>query len=350
MPSSTSSSELRREVPDRPWGTFAAVALLLALVAVAAWEVHCRAAGYAPFYNDTPAFWAAERDRVGPESHVLVGSSRIAFDVDTAAYEEVLGVRPVQLAIVGSCPRPILHDLAMDESFRGVAVVGVTPGLFFAAGGPLFQKSLDWLAARGRRTPSGNLSHYLGQRLEEHLAFLQLDDLSLRGLLIDLELPNRPGAIMPRLPPYLATIEADRAMKMTRRLAEDTAFQGRIQGIWKALLGAAPPMTPEQQIAARDQVLKEVVADVERLRARGARVVFLRPPSTGWFRELEAQGTPRADYWDLLLAKTGAPGIHFEDHPELSGFPCPEWSHLRVEDATAYTRALLPRLAPLLQR
>ena len=29
-----------------------------------------------------------------------------------------------------------------------------------------------------------------------------------------------------------------------------------------------------------------------------------------------------------LLKETGAPGIYFEDFPELADFKCPEWSHL----------------------
>jgi hypothetical protein len=43
-----------------------------------------------------------------------------------------------------------------------------------------------------------------------------------------------------------------------------------------------------------------------------------------------------------MLAVTGAPGIHFEDHTELSEFNCPEWSHLDGPDAAEFTRKLLP--------
>ena len=50
-------------------------------------------------------------------------------------------------------------------------------------------------------------------------------------------------------------------------------------------------------------------------------------------------------FWDRMLAVTGAPGIHFEDHPELAGFDCPEWSHLTAADAVRYSRALMPLMA-----
>jgi hypothetical protein len=42
----------------------------------------------------------------------------------------------------------------------------------------------------------------------------------------------------------------------------------------------------------------------------------------------------------VLLAKTGAPGIHFEDYPELQGFNMPEWSHMTGADADRFTAAL----------
>jgi len=35
------------------------------------------------------------------------------------------------LAIEGSCPRPILEDLANDQNFKGKLIVDVTEGLFF---------------------------------------------------------------------------------------------------------------------------------------------------------------------------------------------------------------------------
>ncbi len=39
--------------------------------------------------------------------------------------------------------------------------------------------------------------------LEEHVAFLKPDDLSLEALLNQLPIPNRPGALVPlRFPPY----------------------------------------------------------------------------------------------------------------------------------------------------
>jgi len=74
-------------------------------------------------------------------------------------------------------------------------------------------------------------------------------------------------------------------------------------------------------------------------------VLFVRPPSSGPFLEYENRNWPRAQTWDALLAATGAPGIHFEDYPEMQGMELPEWSHLTRADAERYTTALYTVIA-----
>jgi hypothetical protein len=67
----------------------------------------------------------------------------------------------------------------------------------------------------------------------------------------------------------------------------------------------------------------------------------------------------RAQTWEALLAATGAPGIHFEDYPELQGYELPEWSHMTQAEAIRFTRTLYalhqaqilgPKRAPILSR
>lgn len=347
MPSSTSSFD--RPVPERPWLPMAVAALALALAATAAWELQVRRMGYVPDLNDTDDLWALHRDRVRSGSTVVIGSSRTVFDLDLDVMEEALGTAPIHLGLVGSCPRPVLADLAADEEFRGTLLVGVTPGLFFAPGGPPVEKSNEHLKYRRNRSPSQRAGHAISRLLEARLAFLNDDDLALKKLVARVPLSDRPGAkVPPRLPPYLGPMLPSRSVRMSERLATDESFQKEVQAIWKGLAAAAPPMDEAKAKAVRERVLHEVATQVRTLRGRGARVVFLRLPSTGYLRELEEKALPRRLYWDALLSRTGAPGIHFEDHPELRGFPCPEWSHLSAVDATRYTRAMMPILEPLL--
>jgi hypothetical protein len=71
-------------------------------------------------------------------------------------------------------------------------------------------------------------------------------------------------------------------------------------------------------------------------------VLFLRAPTTGPYYAFEQRVLPRTRTWDVLLQRTGAPGIHFEDYPQLQGYTQPEWSHLSASEATRFTAALVP--------
>jgi len=79
---------------------------------------------------------------------------------------------------------------------------------------------------------------------------------------------------------------------------------------------------------------------VAKLRARGVKVLFVRMPSNGEFLAYENRLYPRARTWEALLAATGAPGIHFEDYPQLQGYYLPEWSHMTLAEGERFTAAL----------
>ena len=87
------------------------------------------------------------------------------------------------------------------------------------------------------------------------------------------------------------------------------------------------------------RAIEESRQAVDKIRARGGDVVFIRSPSAGAYLEREARNTPRDTTWEPLLQETGAFGIHFEDYPEMQGLEIPEMSHLSRESATRFTRA-----------
>ena len=366
MPSSTSSSEshaheIRRVVPDGPWLRMAAVALVLNGIAIAAWESHVRAEGYQADYDDTPALWVPLRQRaVGArrEQLVFVGASRTLFDLDLDVFQRATkGPRPLQLATVGSNPMVIFSDLAEDETFAGTAIVGVVPGLFSVP--------LD-LPVPPNATPKGYVERYeqwgpanaweqpMSLWLQEHFAFIQQEDLSLKELSRRLPVTNRVGArVPPTLPPHFAQLDLDRRMRMTARAEQNTELMHRIQQIWIPLFTPPPkpPIFTEEVWAkmgadAWNATLTKAKANVAAITERGGRVIFVNHPSSGPLLELERLHRPRAKFWDRIVSETGAPGIHFEDYPALAGFTCPEWSHLSASDSVEYTK----RLVEIMQR
>jgi hypothetical protein len=57
-------------------------------------------------------------------------------------------------------------------------------------------------------------------------------------------------------------------------------------------------------------------------------VIFVRHPSAGEYLAHEERTVPRRLSWDVLLAETGAPGIYFQDYPQLRSYDLPEWPHM----------------------
>src|SRR5204863_7217271 len=174
--------EFERPIPPAPWRGIAVVISIVVIAVTTAWELYCRSLGYGPTLNDNEDLWTMARRRVQPESIVVVGDSRAWFDVDLDEFQKGLGKRPIQLAMAGSTAWPVLDDLAKDESFHGTIICGFVPGLFFAPPGspPVVRLELGEKRSRNQ-TPSQRASEYLGMWLEDRLAFLKPDDLSLEG-------------------------------------------------------------------------------------------------------------------------------------------------------------------------
>ena len=100
---------------------------------------------------------------------------------------------------------------------------------------------------------------------------------------------------------------------------------------------AAKQAEHEKTIAGE---IDRAVKVVDKLHKRGIEVIFVRAPSADDFLAFEDHEFPRAKTWDVLLAKTGARGIHFKDYPDLQGYLLPEWSHLAAHEKPRFTEAL----------
>ena len=354
MRSSTSSSDNQQEWPDLYWkrpiptAHWQGVSLLTVLLVVGFfinWETYWRMQGYEPSYEETAELWSRHRDTAASGNRnevVTTGSSRLQFDFDLDVWEQYYGgPRPIVLAKVGTNPRPFLSDIAKDPGFNGLIIVGVTSTLFFSPDpAPPALSAIEYLDHHKKRSWSQKTEHLLSVPIQSAFASINKDDLTLSALIRKKWFPmeNREEAyILPAYPPYFGKITSDRRYHMWRKCELDPVLQDRIQQIWLPWWNMGPPFGGE----GLDQLIASVKGDVELIKSRGGRVLFVRPPSSDLLRQIERERWPREQYWDRLLAETGAPGIHFEDYPQLNQFSCPEWSHLSRTDAVIYTRELV---------
>lgn len=326
-----------RQIPAARFVAIGWLVLVLVVVAMAAWEWRMRSLGLrAGDLDDSKWHWAVERRKLESGDHdgvVVVGSSRILFDTDLDVWEEMTGRRPLQLALVGTNPRPVLLRLAEESDFSGLVVVGVTPDLYFMdrfSYIPQYEKVLDFWR---QESPSERVGHQLGLFLSRHLAFLD-EAYRLAPLIERIDIPDRPGTRRPYLEVWkLAETSADRQHRLWSRLETDLRLRDHARLAWGPFDGSGPPP------ASVARAIAESKQAVQTIRARGGNVVFIRAPSAGLYYENEQHFAPRAKTWDTLLAETGAFGIHFEDYPAMQNLEVPEWSHLSRDSATRFTRA-----------
>jgi hypothetical protein len=346
MPSSISSSEpgrideptYVRPLPALRFGVAAMLALVLFAGALAAWETYWRAWGAQPAWYNSDGQWARERRRIDEGEGgktVLIGASRVLFDVQLDVWERLSGERPIQLALEGTTPTPVMQDLADDPDFTGLLVVGVAPDVFFSG-----------FAYRGKafkyreQTPAQRSGTWLSMRfVEPWFAFFD-EDFALMKVLGRQAWPARTG--VPRYADVrkLAETGFDRDTHMWSKLETDPEYAAMAQQIWAQFFDVPPEGGPDAALKQRLEQIDLAVAAVKKLQARGVEVVFVRPPSNGGYLAYEERDFPRAPTWDVLLARAGAPGVHFQDDPQMQGLALPEWSHLSRTDAERYTESL----------
>jgi hypothetical protein len=343
MPSSTSSSRVEPvyERPVASVGRAGWIALLLAVLLVAWFEAWVRAQGVSPDgYLNSPGAWAEQRRRINQgegDAWVFIGSSRIKFNSQMPVWER-LDPRPtIMLALEGTSPMTVLEGLADDPDFTGTVLVGVAPGLFFSG----FEMQRSAIDRFENETPSQWLGHKLSILAEPRLAFYE-DYFSLATILARQKLPEREGTEFELDVPKLASQDRRRNTRMWDRLEYDEDYRELSRFVWAQgwkPFAERPPEQQEQLIESRGKQIERAVSAVEKLRARGVETVFVVMPYEGHYAVSVPDFAPRELTWDILIEKTGALGLHFEDHEEMQGYYLPEWSHMSAAEADRFTEA-----------
>lgn len=324
------------------------IALLLGILSLGAWELYWRVDGKIPDIDDNKDLWAVQRAKVETLSEtgvVLMGSSRVLFDIQLNQWEEETGIRPIQLASAGASPLPIFHDIVNNTDFNGTIVVGVTPSLFFST---TFPEASPWKRAQSRvehykkRTYAQRLNHVLSLPLQKNLVLISTseegfsDDIDLKSLLYSVKLGEK-RLQEPPFPPFFKFeyMAEDRNNRMSDKTVNDTAFARTVKNAWKAMVESndKPPQ--------KEETTNFFAVDAKKFKDRGGNLILLRCPSTGMFKDIESKHFARNDFWEALVKTTEAKAYHYEDYDQFKDIECPEWSHLSGEDADFFTKELV---------
>jgi len=328
-----------RDIPEQPWGRILIVAVLLAAVLLAIWEVRWRAYGSDPAYRNSDGLWAIQRRRIDEGEGgktVIIGSSRMLFDLDLDTWQRLSGDRPIQLSLEGTSSAFALDDLADDSKFTGKLIIGVAPELFFSGFG--YRRGV--FKYYHHEGPAQRIGQWLSMTFVEPLFGFYDDDFALGTVLRRQDWPVRPGTKGNKDVRKLSVSEADRNTHMWSKVEQDTAYRDLCRSIWAQKFGPPEPDMVARLKGALPKQLERAAKDVAKLKARGVEMVFVRAPSADQYLDFEHRAFPRETTWEPLLAMTGVRGIHFEDYPELQGYDLPEWSHMATHERPRFTEAL----------
>lgn len=337
MRSSISSSDTPGRLERaKDWGPIWLIVATVAAITLLCAEVIVRQAGFSPSVRDDPRTWSAARARVREDSVVFTGTSRVQSAIDPQAWANAWnGKLPVQLAVAGDTPLPILEDLAADSDFHGLVIVEILPRILFGSREDRGLESQRYLSTwrRTRTSPSRRVEAQLRIRIAEHLAALSLPPAQLISRL------RRPGGA--RVPYF--SMDGMRFLRLDFSRAD---LDRRRATILEQISDADTPVGDGD----RDQIVARLLAAEGALAKRDAQLVWLQMPRSSRIEGIEEKHFPSARFWELLIAQSRAIALSAGRIKSLSEFVCPDGSHIDVRDAPRFTRALAEVLNDRLQQ
>ena len=313
---------------DRDWLIAWCVALLACGLMAGGYEWLLREHGYDITVQDDADLWSIQYDKLksAPNAVALLGASRTEFGIDPAQLSRELGRPVAMLAVNGTVPLAPLRDLAQDDHFAGLVVVGIDARGLQRKHREMQQDYIDhykkrWtLARRIHRTLLTELQERLvlvrsafsavniAERLLGHHGMPLRDHTVVRA--------DRVGFIDYHHPD-LAWTHAKRVFDLKEYYRDNT------------------PVPADEWLAD----LAIVSEWIERIQRRGGRVLFFREPESDESLALDEANFPRDRYWDAYARISPAVIVDFRDVPVFSTFVLPDTSHIDGTDVPRYTTA-----------
>lgn len=316
------------------------LAAVLVLAGWIAFETYWRSRGYSPTVMDSNELWAQKRaavTRASPPTPVaLLGASRIQFGVSPdvfgrAARELGANVSANMLAVNGHYPMAALRELAEDDAFKGIVIVGVDSRGLQKLHREMQTKWTHYY--RSEWTPARDVHRTLLTQIQPYVIAARSDfawsNLVTRSL-------NGWG---PPSKEYVTFFPDRSGLTEYSRSQVDLIRDARIRDL-RDYYANVPAISSKQWLDDNDAVIEWV----KQINSRGGRVVFYREPVSGEHLSLDEARFPRHEFWDALARRMPATMIDFRDHETLN-IATPDTSHIDAKDVERHTRALVRVLA-----
>lgn len=343
----SSTSNFKRSVPSKRMAPIIFLAISLSVVFLTVWELNIRSHGFAPALDDKPDLWAINMEKVKSNSTVFIGASRHLHNMNIYKWEELTGVRPIQLSIPTSDPREVLSYFANETKFEGVLVIGMISGMFFSNESSIQAKTKTYLNFYKNFNLGQRISYHLGSLFDHRLAFMEQIELSLLGLIKKIPLRDRVDMKPLFRPiPYFTGLDENRNAFITKRVLESKQAQQNliartyepIHWIVKKVSAANTTPKPEYN-KFLTELTKTTKSNISKIQSRGGKVVIIYHPSKGALKEASDIVFPKSVFWDRIVESFGADSlIHYQNYADLLAVPCCiDNSHLSPREAKQYT-------------
>lgn len=313
------------------------VALALVVLVLGSWELFWRSRGWTPTVEASQEGWILARGRIQPTSTVITGTSRIQGALDPDAWQAATGEKaPIQLALAGASPLPVLEDLAADSSFHGLVLAELLPFYTFDARLGAEEDTRNFLAAyrEAQSSPAERWEAWFRTHVPNHFVFRRTKLLPHRFRRAYKGNDLAPPQSYERSDRYHPIFFSE---QFRRTVAPGNLDSMRFQNLKKTTRPATG--------AELERLHGRIRESATQIVARGGRVVLIHLDACGGRKIAESRLYPEAVYWAPLRKIPGITLIDSDDHPEIANLPCLDGSHIDATDAPAVTRFLARLIA-----
>jgi hypothetical protein len=266
---------------------------------------------------------------------ILLGASRMQADFDLSVfYQHFPTKKAILLALSGrGTSYPVFKDIVKNTNFRGIVIIDETEHTLMEQKSYDQQSFIDY--CHTSFSFNRQLNHRISAWLQSKLVFLNPQSSSLRlwgNLLTKNKLP---------VPFYSKTLFSREQLLDYKRADEKflkELHDSRLNGIKSQVKPTF--LTPDKWL----NETKHWGNLVNKFRARGGRIIFVRMPLSEEIWKFESQITPPEKYWEVFTNKLNVKSLYFADYPDLSNFEFPDTSHLDMRDKPVFTHLLLNHL------
>ena len=328
------------------------IATTISIVSLGLWEFYWRSKPnyYKACLEDDRYLWAEQRAKIkfaSNEDVVIIGSSRTGFDFNTHVWEDVQGIKPINLSTDGKPPGPFLEDIVYNTSFNGTLIIGITPLMWFSSKeNGRWQDAKKWVDHYHNQTYAQKLGYWLSKPLQRNLVMLTsselefYNDLDLKSLINRLSIKGRVEDEL--MLHNFSYHDEDRNLIMFSSMVTNPEFAKKITDVWNGFL----PFFPDYEKVKEGipQIIENYKIVINDFKARGGKIIFIRHKAEDNWNIPSQRLLPKDKVWDKFIETVNCPSYHFEDYEFMSKYTLPDWSHMYIDDAKTYTKDIVNKL------